>query len=210
MVLRKTCWGGLVVALALFIGCGGSGGNNDQGIVFRATGIFRSLTTVSGGTITCTDPLTVAQAITDTAGRVSLAVTPFYPNRNDGLADPCGGFIGLQNNLTSQSVNVQFVSLRYDVAGAAIQVPPEEINVGLTIPPVSCKDCTSSGVDGLAYLPTVQNLVSQVTMQFLALNQNLLPTPPYQMDIFLTVSGQSDQGTNYESNELGYTITVEE
>jgi hypothetical protein len=45
-------------------------------------------------------------------------------------------------------------------------------------------------------------------MQFLNLNQNPLPTA-LQMDTFLTVTGQSDQGTNYTSNEIGYTITVE-
>jgi hypothetical protein len=210
MVLRKTCWGGLVVALGLFIGCGGSGGNNDQGIVFRATGIFRTLTSVSGGTITCTDPITTAQAITDSAGRISLSSTRFYPDRNDGVADPCGGYVGLQNNLSQQSVNAQFASVRYEVPGSAVQVPDNPVNVGLTVPPPSCEDCTSSGLPGLAYLPLVQQLVPEPIIAFLNQFQNQLPTPPYQMNVFVTVSGQSDQGTNYTTNEIGYTITVEE
>jgi hypothetical protein len=210
MVLRKTCWGGLVVTLALFVGCGGgSGGNNDQGIVFRATGIFRTLTSVTTGTITCTDPITNTQAITDTAGRISLSTTEFYPNRNDPFGDPCGGYVGLQNNLSSQSINTQFVTIRYEVAGAGIQVPDVTVNIGLTVPPVSCKNCTSSGLDGFIYLPLVQQLVPQEIITFLNLNQNLLPAPPYQMDVYVSVSGQSDQGTNYDSNEIGYTITVE-
>lgn len=210
MVLRKTWWGGLVAMLALFVGCGGgSGGNNDQGIVFRATGIFRTLTSVTTGIITCTDPITNTQAITDTAGTISLSTTENYPNRTDPFADPCGGFVGLQNNLASQSINAQFVSIRYEVAGAAIQVPEVAVNIGLTVPPATCKNCTSSGIDGLIYLPLVQQLVPTETIAFLNLNQNLLPAPPYQMDVFVTVSGQSDQGTNYDSNEIGYTITVE-
>jgi hypothetical protein len=212
MVLRKTCWMGLglVVATAFFVGCGGSGGNNDQGIVFRATGIFRTLTSDTGTIITCTDPITASQAITDTAGTISLTLTVDYPNRNQSISDPCGGYVGLQNNLSQQSINTQFATVRYEVAGSAVQVPTVPVNIGLTVPPASCKGCTSSGIDGFIYLPLAQQLVSQETITFLNQNSNELPAPPYQMNVFVTVSGQSDQGTNYTSNEIGYTITVVE
>jgi len=211
MVLRKTCWGGLVAVLALFIGCGGGGGNNDQGIVFRATGIFRALTSISGGIVTCTEPVTTTQAITDSAGTVSLSQTPKYPSRDPGaLADPCGGYIGLQNNLANQSFNAQFISIRYEVPGSAVQVPENPYNIGITVPPASCKGCTSSGLDGLLYVPLTEQLVPAINMDFLNQFQNELPAPPYQMNVFLTVTGQSDTGTNYTSNEIGYTITVVE
>jgi hypothetical protein len=92
-----------------------------------------------------------------------------------------------------------------------VQVPDNPVNVGLTIPPVSCgAECTSSGLPGLAYLPLVQQLVPEQIIAFLNQFQNELPTPPYQMNVFVTVTGQSDQGTNYTSNKVGYTITVEE
>jgi len=196
------------LALALVAGCGGGGGNNDQGIVFRASGIFRSLTNITPDRITCTEPLTVESAIADSAGTVSLSGTLFYPNRNDPVGDPCGGQLALVNSLVSQSINVQFVTVEYQVAGAAVQVPTHVINAGITVPPPTCEGCTSSGVDGLQYLLLTEQIVPEITMTFLAQNVNRLPATPYQMDVFITASGQSDQGTNYESNQIGYSITV--
>jgi len=208
MVKRTLRWGGLALALALVAGCGGSGGNNDQGIVFRASGFFRSVTNITPDRITCTEPLTVDSAISDTSGTISLTTTVVYPDSGDPVGDPCGGQLGLQNNLTRQSINVQFVTVRYEVAGSAVQVPTQVFNTGITIPSATCEGCTSSGEDGLVYLSLIGRLVPEVTMTFLNQNVNRLPATPYQMDIYVTASGQSDQGTNYETNEIGYTLTV--
>jgi hypothetical protein len=208
-MVKRTLWQGvLALALALVAGCGGGGGNNDQGIVFRAGGIFRTLTNITPDRITCTEPITVESAISDSAGEISLSSTFVYPNRTDPVGDPCGGQMSLVNNLASQSVNVQFVTIEYDVAGAAVQVPTNVVNVGLTVPPPSCEGCTSSGVDGLSFLLLVGQIVPPVTMTFLNQNVNRLPATPYQMDVFITASGQSDQGTNYTTNTIGYTLTV--
>lgn len=209
MVKRTSRWGWLALALALAsAGCGGGGGNNDQGIVFRASGIFRSLTNITPERITCTEPLTIESSISDTSGTISLTDTFVYPDRNDPVGDPCGGQLALQNSLTQQSINVQFVTVRYEVAGSAVQVPTNVVNTGITIPSANCEGCTSSGQDGLVYLSLEGRLVPEVTMTFLNQNVNRLPATPYQLDIFVTASGQSDQGTNYETNEIGYTLTV--
>lgn len=209
MVKRMLVWGGLACALALVAGCGGSGGNNDQGIVFRAGGVFRTQTNISSGTITCTEPTVTSATISDTAGTISLSSTDFYPDRTDPRGDPCGGQLALENNLTSQSINVQFVTFEYDVAGAAVQVPTERLDTGITIPPPTCVDCDpSSGQTGLVFLSLQQQIVNAVTMTFLNQNVNRLPATPYTMSVTITAFGQSDQGTNYESNPIGYTITV--
>lgn len=209
MVKRTSWWGGLTLALALgAVGCGGGGGNNDQGIVFRASGIFRSLTNITPERITCTEPLTVDASISDTSGQISLSSTFFYPDRNDPVGDPCGGQLALQNSLTQQSINVQFVTVRYEVAGSAVQVPTQVVNTGTTIPSASCEGCTASGQDGLVYLSLTGQIVDDVTMTFLNQNVNRLPATPYQLDVYITASGQSDQGTNYETNEIGYTLSV--
>jgi hypothetical protein len=211
MVKRTLRWSGLACVLALVAGCGGSGGNNDQGIVFRASGIFRTQTNITPERITCTEPITVESAIADTAGTISLSGTLFYPNRTDPLGDPCGGQLALQNQLTSQSINVQFVTVEYEVAGAAVQVPTYTVNTGITVPPPTCLGCTSSGLDGLVYLLFNEGgLVPEQIITFLNQNVNRLPVPPYQLNLFITASGQSDQGTNYETNEIGYTVTVVE
>lgn len=209
MVKRMLAWGGLGCVLALVAGCGGSGGNNDQGIVFRAGGIFRTQTNVSSGTITCTEPTVGSATISDTAGTISLRNTLYYPNRTAADGDPCGGQLALENNLTSQSINVQFVTIDYDVPGAAVDVPTNPLNTGITIPPPTCEDCLfSSGQPGLVFLSLVQQLVSAETIAFLNQNVNRLPATPYTMNVYVTASGQSDQGTNYESNTIGYTISV--
>jgi hypothetical protein len=208
MVKRTLRWSGLLCALAL-VGCGGSGGNNDQGIVFRAQGIFRTQTNITPDRITCTEPITVEAAISDTSGTISLSTTEFYPDRADPVGDPCGGQLALQNSLTSQSINVQFVTVEYQVAGAAVQVPTYVLNTGLTIPPPTCETCqVSSGQPGLAFLLLNGGIVPPQIITFLNQNVNRLPATPYQMDVFITASGQSDQGTNYESNQIGYTLTV--
>ncbi|MBM4246080.1 MAG: hypothetical protein FJ148_20160 [Deltaproteobacteria bacterium] len=211
MVKRTWRWSGLACVLALVAGCGGgSSGNNDQGIVFRAAGVFRSLTNIAGGEITCTEPLVAEGAIADTEGTISLSTTRFFPDEFDPEGDPCGGQLGLRNSLSTQSINVQFVTIEYEVAGSAVQVPRYVFNTGLTIPPSTCEGCTSSGEDGFTYLSLLGQIVPQSRVTFLNQNVNRLPATPYQMDVFITASGQSDQGTNYETNVTGYTITVTE
>lgn len=209
MLKRTLVWSGLACALALVAGCGGSGGNNDQGIVFRATGMFRTQTNITPDRITCTEPITVESAISDTTGTISLSTTDFYPNRIDPVGDPCGGQMALQNSLTSQAINVQFITVRYEVAGAAVQVPTTVVNTGITISPPTCETCQfSSGQPGLVFVLLNGGIVPQEIVTFLNQNVNRLPATPYTMNVFLTASGQSDQGTNYESNEIGYTLTV--
>lgn len=208
MVKRTLRWGGLAYVLAVTVGCGGGGGNNDQGIVFRAAGTFRTQTNITPQRITCTEPTTVESSISDTSGQVSLSTSRFYPDRTDPEGDPCGGELALVNSLASQSINVQFVTFEYQVAGAAVQVPDNVLNTGITVPPASCEGCTSSGQDGLVYLSLRGQIVPDRIITFLNQNVNRLPATPYQMDVFITASGQSDQGTNYDSNAIGYTITV--
>jgi hypothetical protein len=208
MVKRTLRWGGLAFALALIAGCGGGGGNNDQGIVFRAAGMFRTQTNITPERITCTEPTTIESAISDSSGTVSLRGSRWFPDRTDPEGNPCGGEMALQNSLSTQSINVQFVTMEYEVAGAAVQVPTYTFNAGITVPPPTCEGCTSSGQDGLVYLALRQQIVPEQIIVFLNQNVNRLPVTPYQMDVYITASGQSDQGTNYESNTLGYTITV--
>ena len=214
MVKKTLLGGGLAFVLALVGGCGGSGGNNDQGIVFRATGIFRTQTNITTGdppVITCTEPIVGNSTITDVSGTISLSNTRFYPDRVDPAGDPCGGELALVNNLSSQSINVQFVTIKYQIAGAAVAVDDNVVNTGFTISPATCEDCQfSSGQPGLIFLALRGQLVPQRIITFLNVNVNRLPVPPFQMDLFITASGQSDQGTNYETNEVGYTLTVED
>jgi hypothetical protein len=212
--MAKKTWGvvsravAALTVVASLVACGGSGGNNDQGIVFRATGIYRGLESIQPDRITCTEP-TVSNAIIDTSFTLSLSLPiEGFPDRFNPFADPCGGYIGLQNNLSNQFMNVNEISLRYDVPGAAVQVPDHSVSFGQTIPPSSFDGDSPSGQGNLIYAELVGQIVPQTILVFLNQNVNRLPDTPYIMNVFLVARGQSDQGTNYQTNEIGYTITV--
>lgn len=207
---RKLRQGWAVVgSLAALVagGCGGSGGNNDQGIVFRAVGTYRGLESIELGRITCTEP-TVENAIIDTSFDLDISSVDSFPDRFDPNADPCGGYIALENNLTNLAINVQEIVIRYDVPGAAIQVPDHSISFGQRIQPSSSQQQTTSGQANLIFAELVGQLVPRTIIVFLNQNVNLLPETPYIMNAFITARGQSDTGENYETNEIGYTFTI--
>ncbi len=200
---------GVAAALAM-AACGsgsGSGGGNDQGIVFRAVGTFRGLESIELDKITCTEP-TVQNAISDTAFTLDVGQVVDFPNRNDAFADPCGGYIALENNLRNLAINVQEISLRYEVPGAAIQVPDHSISVGRRILAASSTQQTTSGQANLVFIQLVGQIVPRTLVVFLNQNLNLLPPTPYTMNVFMVARGQADTGERFETNEIGYTLTI--
>ena len=196
---------GSLAALGL-AGCGG-GGDNDQGIVFRAVGIYRGLESIEQGRITCTEP-TVQNAIIDSSFTLNISQVDDFPDRFDPFADPCGGYLALENNLQTLAMNVQEVVIRYEVPGAAVQVPDHSISFGQRILPASSQQSTTSGQANLIYAELVGQLIPRTIIIFLNQNVNLLPDSPYIMNAFVRARGQSDTGKNYETNEVGYTFTI--
>ena len=199
----------LGLAGAMFLaGCGGGGaGNNNQGIVFRATGFVRGLESIQAGRISCTEP-NVQSAVIDQAFTLSIGTVLDFPNRNDPLANPCGGYIGLQNNLDTMSMNVQEISVRYEIPGAAIEIPTHSISFGQTIPPALSDSETPTGEPNLIYAELVGQMVPRNIIVFLNQNVNLLPATPYLMNAFFLARGQADNGDQFQSNEIGYQFTI--
>src|SRR5262249_725827 len=124
------------------------------------------------------------------------------------FGDPCGGWLALQNNLSSQSINVTEISFRYDIPRAAIQVGPWSMSTGQTILPPGSTNNSPSGQAHVTFIQMLGNIVPQPIITQLNQDANRLPATPYVMNVFIVARGQSDQGTNYETNEIGYTITV--
>jgi hypothetical protein len=196
----------LVAALAT-AGCGGSGGNNDQGIVFRAVGIYRGLESIELGRITCTEP-TVQNAIVDTSFTLDIGTAVDFPNRTDPFGDPCGGYIALENNLDFESMNVQEIVIRYEIPGAGVQLPDHSVSFGQRILPASSETEVTSGQPNLIFAELVGQILPRTHIVFLNQNVNLLPSTPYLLNAFLDAKGQSDTGENYTTNEIGYTFTI--
>jgi len=201
-IAKGATFGGALI-LAGMTGCGGgSGGNDDQGVVFLATGIFRGQESIEQGRVSCVVP-SVSSSIIDASFNLNIAQVQEFPDRADALADPCGGFIGLQNNLISQGINVQEVSIRYEVPGAAIAIPAHSVSFGQRIGQPS--DDPASNV---IFAAMVGQIVPSTIIVFLNQNVNRLPATPYLMSVFLAARGQSDDGTTYETNEIGYQLTI--
>ena len=202
--VRAGALGCLLLSLAA---CGGGGGNNDQGIVFRATGMFRGREQIDQGRITCTIP-TVADALVDAAYNLSLSSVIAFPDRLEIDANPCGGYIGLQNNLDEQSMNVREISITYEVPGALVPIPPTSVTFGQTILPATSEQTTQSGQANLLFGQLEGQIVPRNLLVYLNANANRLPATPYLMNVYLVARGQSDDGTNYETNEIGYQLTM--
>ncbi len=198
---------GWLAALVVLAGCGGGGGNNDQGIVFSANGMFRGPETIDQGQIRCQQP-TLQNAIVDTSFTLDISSTVDFPNRNDPFADPCGGYMALENHLGTQAILVGEIALRYQIPGAAIAVPTHSVSTGLRIESASSQAETSSGQANLIYAELVGQIVPAQMINWLNQNANLLPQTPYTLNVFLEAQGQAESGVNYTSNELGYTITI--
>lgn len=197
----------LVAALAV-ASCGGSGGgNNDQGVSFRAVGIFAGQASINDNQITCQIP-NVENAIADTAFPVNLDTIRFFPDANDAFADPCGGYIWMENLLLNEAINVQEISVRYEVAGSAIEVPSNSITTGFRINPSSSDIQQPSGQPNAILVQLLGQILPRIQVVFLQQNQNLLPARPYFLNVYLVAKGQSDDSTNYTSNEIGYQLTV--
>jgi len=214
MVMRKWMRAGaaLVAALGLagVVGCGGGSGNkNDQGVSFLATGTFRGQQSIQNGMIQCVVP-NASNAILDSSFTLNITQSKQFPDPEDPFADPCGVFIGLQNNLLGQGINVQEVAVRYEVPGAAVSVPEHSITVGQHIDSADSTIGTPSGQSNLIFLPLDGQILPQTIVVFLNQNVNRLPAAPYVLNVFLEARSQSDNGTNYTSNELGYQLTIEQ
>src|SRR5690606_8262811 len=158
------------------------------------------------GRITCTEP-TVENAIIDASFTLDISVVDDFPDRFDPFADPCGGYIALENNLATLAMNVQEIVIRYEVPGSAVQVPDHSITFGRRIQPASSQQETPRGQPNLIFAELVGQLVPRTHIIFLNQNVNLLPSPPYLMNAFIVAKGQSDTGEDYTTNEIGYQFT---
>jgi hypothetical protein len=198
-----------MAALLLASACGSGAGNNDQGIAFTATGIWRGPDSSEAGQINCTEP-NITNAIIDTAHALSLSLVAAYPDRTNAVADPCGGYLGLQNNLLTLGMNVQRIEIQYDVPGAAVAVPDHAVPTGFRINPSSSTIEATSGLPNLVYAGLVGQLVPATIVDFLKIYASQLPQPPYLMTATLVAVGQSQSGDDYRSNPVDYSFTVED
>lgn len=183
-------------ALALCAGCGSGGSNNGQ--VLTALGFFAE----PGDTETAPTP---TSNVADAGRTVSLSTTISIPNDPDADAAPDldGGWIGLENALTTGSITTVQALLQYSVTGSPFAIPSVTFPFTVVIPAASSGATPPAGNEVFAQI----QLVSAATMDFLRANEGNLPPPPFTMVITTTVTAQSDTGGSFASNPVSYTVT---
>jgi hypothetical protein len=209
---RKKKFSGAFLALVasglLAAACGG-GGDRDNGLVLNATGIWRGPESISGSTITCVE-VSLSNAIVDNSYTLYLDQLRFFPDRNRSLGDPCGAYLGVENNLTELAMNLRTIDIRYEAPGSSVQIPSHQIVTGFQVPAASSTLPGPSGQPNLVYVEMVGQFVPATIMDFLRENESVLPARPYQLNVYTTANGRSEVGKQYRSNEVGYTFTVDQ
>jgi len=198
-----TCLAALCLALA---GCGGGGGSgsNDNGVSFSFLGIFQE---VQEQVSPAADTLpTIDNHPGDTGRVVDLSQIPDgIPNDVNGDGDADGGFIGMENHLDVQSINVEAVEVKIVIAGAVINpvatdTVPMSIRLGPALVPADQQATNEAFAQTLFVQPQI--------IAFLNQNPNLLPPKPFIMNVVMMLRGTSDSGDHFESNEFTYGVTV--
>jgi hypothetical protein len=183
---------------------GGGGGSNDNGVALRFNGVFQES---QEQVAPAADQFpTGDDAVGDTGTSITLGEDQTVPSDHNGDGDLDGGFLGVQNNM-DQSVNLQTVKVEIFIPGAKLKNPvvTDSIPFPVSLPPASVDD------DGIrtpssTFAQTV--FVGADVLAFLAQNQTLLPDPPFDMTVVMTISGISDSGDSFDTNEISYPVTV--
>lgn len=193
------------VVAVLLAGCGSSS-NNDQGVAFSLLGFNPA----ANGTCQL-DVFT---------NDVVVPISSGSTVESDSFSDIGIGFcVQLQNFMSTQGIRVDRLILSYDVVGANVNPPNTTVAIGSVLGPVQGDDGGDpnfvAGIGGAvastSTLPDGYN-VSQIASipvrwvpveirQWLALNRNLLPEPPFNMTITARASGVTTSGQRIVSNE---------
>lgn len=193
----------LIAGLGL-VSCGSN--ENDQGISFRAVGIFQGEQQEDQ----CQVPV-IENAIVDSGIAVPLKsplVDAGYPSSRSVLSF-CRGFLQLDNNLFNQAILVERIDFEYEIPGARIAIPSNSAPTGLRLNPANADPATNPNASGKVNTIFVQldgQMVPSTLVQFLRHNEPSLPQLPYVMIIHLRAQGRTDSGERIVSNEIRYTV----
>ena len=187
---------------ALLYGCGSS--NNDQGVSFTALG-YNSM----DEDLKC-DPETF---ITGMSIPISAGTTEETLANAGQAIYSC---INLQNNMSTQFVRVERVFHEFFIEGASIQPPTSSAPVSIVVGPAAGASGTPTA--GGSSLPQGFEAANNVSAPFIAvpaevmewivLNRNVLPEPPFTMGVTHYVTGITSAGDRLNTNKLTMFVVV--
>jgi len=183
---------------------GGGGGSNDNGVALRFSGVFQE---TQEQVAPAADQFPEGNdAVGDTGAFITLGSDQTVPGDRNNDGDLDGGFLGVENNL-DQSVNLQTVKVELFIPGAKLNNPvvTDSIPFPISMPPASVDD---QGVRTTSKTFAQTVFVGADVIAFLTQNQTLLPAPPFNMTVVMTITGISDSGDSFDTNEISYPVTV--
>ncbi|NOT54910.1 MAG: hypothetical protein HOP18_09920 [Deltaproteobacteria bacterium] len=191
----------LVLVMGLMVmGCGSDGGN-DNGVSFRAVGIFQGELDQDK----CTVPNGEDATITDQSIDISLdssALSNGYPT---GIFF-CRGYIWLENLLNGQAIVIDRLDFEYEIPGARISLPSHSSSMVARINPADSEAPTPFAAPNI-YIgqPDAQMIPASVVL-FLRQNRQVLPALPYPLIVHITARGRTDAGQRVTTNAIRYTV----
>ena len=195
---------GLVLVVGLILhGCGSDGGNNDNGVSFRAVGFFQGKIQQDQCQVPVAD-----SAIADQSNDLQLD-SPLVTNGYPSGVFLCRAYLWLQNDLSKQAMTVNRLDFEYEIPGARIGIPANSSSTGIRLNSADAdpdKFPSPFGPPNVYIGQPDGQLVPASLILFLRQNRQLLPQLPYVMLIHITAQGRTDAGENLTSNEISYTI----
>ena len=203
---------GMILIVGLVVGGCGDDGGNDNGISFRAVGVFRGEQQEDQ----CQVP-TVDEAIADQSGSIPLD----SPSIDDGFPDSnsifsfCRGFIWLENNLDRQAIVVDRFDFDYEIPEARIGIPSHSSSVSVRINPADPDGDPETppppspfGAPNVYIGQADSQMVPASLILFLRQNRQVLPQLPYPLIIHIKARGRTDSGETLTANEIRFTIQL--
>lgn len=207
----------------------------NTGLVLRAVGLFEGEASSNGGNNTCTVP-TISTGIANSFNEMGLYntfgfATLSFPDRTNPFAEPCGGWLEMQNNMIFQGITVDRIDVRLSINGAkrfSAFVPTRNgwptacrslrnINLptGLHLYPFATTPQgvgnTGGGVPHLGFVG-INPMVSAQVFRCLQQQYGALPADTYvslPLTIKVTARGTADDGSGFSSNSVRYTLTLD-
>jgi hypothetical protein len=171
-----------IVALATWAGCGGS--SNSQGVSFRSLGFFQDESGTVSESGTC----------------ASLHDTTVIPPPNPDGSGLDGGFLGLQNSMIAQGINVDHVNLSYHVNGSGLAIPNDVFALSVRLGPADGAEVNAP----TSFSQIV--IVSPAIMKFINDNAGRLPDLPFTLVATATAVGTADSGDVFTTNRSNFNV----
>jgi hypothetical protein len=154
-------------------------------VSFRSLGFFKDSSGSAGESGTCA-------SLRDTT-----VIPPPAPD-GSGLE---GGFLGLQNSMVSQGINVDHVNLSYFINGSGLAIPNDVFALSVRLGPANGNE---AGNPSTVFAQIV--IVSPQIMKFLNDNSNRLPDLPFTLVASATAVGTADNGDDFTTNRSTFQV----